>query len=151
MTIPLSLGAAAVLLTAAFNDLASRRIPNGLVAALALLGLARIATGLVAGEIGGISASLDVGAFAGIFLLGLLAFQRNLVGGGDVKLLAAATLFLGAGALAPFLLATSLAGGALAAVFLLRHRLAGKTAPPPSLPYGVAIAAGALFAAAATT
>jgi prepilin peptidase CpaA len=146
MTLPLTLSAAAVLLAAALTDLARRRIPNELVLTLALIGALRIAFEW-AGGAGGLSAAVDIGACVVVFLLGVAAFQLNLVGGGDVKLLAAATLFLGAGALAPFLLVTSMAGGVLALAFLIGQRAAGADRPPPSLPYGVAIAAGGLFVA----
>ena len=73
-----------------------------------------------------------------------------LLGGGDVKLLAAGALWLGAAALGPFLLATVLAGGVLAVAFLLagllRRRAAGAAAA--SLPYGIAIAAGGILVSA---
>ena len=65
-----------------------------------------------------------------------------MLGGGDVKLLAAAALWTGSAALLPFLMATALAGGLLAALFLAFARREGK---PVALPYGVAIAAGGIL------
>ena len=70
-----------------------------------------------------------------------MGFRLGILGGGDVKLLAAAALWLGAAALMPFLMATALAGGLLAVAFLawaLVRRDRGRVA----LPYGIAIAAG---------
>ncbi len=88
-----------------------------------------------------------------------MLFSRGLIGGGDVKLLAAAALWAGADALPPLLLLTALIGGLLALLFLTplgradrgarmpKRRRAeakshGRTGPP--VPYGVAIAAAAL-------
>jgi prepilin peptidase CpaA len=65
-----------------------------------------------------------------------------MLGGGDVKLLAASALWTGSAALLPFLTATALAGGLLAAVFLVFARRGGRRV---ALPYGVAIAAGGLL------
>jgi prepilin peptidase CpaA len=142
MPFTLSLAALALLVAAATTDALERRIPNALPLGLALVGLARIALDLAAGG-AALPLAADVAAAAAVFLLGAVGFRFGLVGGGDVKLLAAAALWLGAAALMPFLTATALAGGALAAAFLLRallRRDAGKVA----LPYGIAIAAGGI-------
>ena len=66
---------------------------------------------LVAGE-GALTAALDLAAALAVFALGALAFHFGLLGGGDVKLLAAGALWLGAAALGPYLMVTVLAGGA---------------------------------------
>ena len=80
-----------------------------------------------------------------------LAFRFGLLGGGDVKLLAAGTLWLGAAALGPYLLVTVLAGGLLAVVFVAWHlrRRPTRRRRRPSLPYAVAIAAGGILTTAA--
>jgi prepilin peptidase CpaA len=144
----LTLAAVGLLAAAAVTDGRSRRIPNLLPLGLALLGLARIAVELADG--GGIAApALDLAAAAAIFLAGAVAFRFRLLGGGDVKLIAAAALWLGAAALGPFLLVTALAGGALALGFLV-WRLIGRGGAS-GLPYGIAIAAGGILVSAGAT
>jgi prepilin peptidase CpaA len=76
-----------------------------------------------------------------------VTFHFGLMGGGDVKLLAAGALWLGTPALASYLLLTVLSGGALALLFLVREGLAGRSAGArASLPYGLAIATGGIAA-----
>ena len=100
--------------------------------------------------------ALGTGAIA--LVLGVIMFAFGWVGGGDAKLFAACGLWLGASAAAPFLLWTALAGGVLAGGLLLA-RNAAELAPGfgpawarrllakgEGVPYGVAIAAGALAA-----
>jgi prepilin peptidase CpaA len=151
-----ALVALAALAAAALGDIASRRIPNPVVAVVALAGLSRQ---LLAG-----APVPALAAAACVLLAAALLWLRGLIGGGDVKLLAASSLLVPAALVPAFLLATALAGGGLAALQLgLRGRirlpartsgLAGRVlrceawrirrgAP---LPYGVAIAAGAAFA-----
>jgi prepilin peptidase CpaA len=145
----LSVAAITVFAAAAVTDSRSRRIPNPLSAALALLGLARIAFALATGG-GAAALGLDLLAALAVFVPAALAFRFGLLGGGDVKLMAAGALWLGPAALGPYLLTTVLAGGALAVLFLLwrvarPRRADGKG---PSLPYGVAIAAGGILTTA---
>ena len=142
----LTLAAIGVFAAAAVVDGRSRRIPNPLPAGLALLGILRIAVGLASGA-GVAAAALDLAAATAVFVVGAVAFRFRLLGGGDVKLIAAAALWLGAAALGPFLLATALAGGALAVGFLLaRH--ARREGLAAGLPYGIAIAAGGILVSA---
>ena len=109
-------------------------------------GILRIAVGLASGAGVG-AAALDLAAATAVFVAGAVAFRFRLLGGGDVKLIAAAALWLGAAALGPFLLATALAGGALAVGFLLaRH--ARREGLAAGLPYGIAIAAGGILVSA---
>ena len=79
----------------------------------------------------------------------------DLVGGGDAKLLAAAALWLGFDQLVPFLAYVTIFGGALALLLLAYRRCPPARLPLPDwaarlhakgegMPYGVAIAAGAL-------
>jgi prepilin peptidase CpaA len=90
----------------------------------------------------------NASVFFAILVLGTLAFSRNLLGGGDVKLLAATGLWVGF-ATAPWLLAAIfLAGGAVAILYLAVRLFRGvrpKEGKGGYVPYGVAIAAGALF------
>lgn len=143
MPAALTLAALALLVAAATTDVLERRIPNAVTLALALVGLARLGLALGAGA-PPLPIVADVVAAAAVFAVGAAGFNAGLVGGGDVKLLAAAALWLGAAALLPFLMATALAGGVLAALFLVRGFVrpgGGRVA----LPYGVAIAAGAVL------
>jgi prepilin peptidase CpaA len=146
----ISILAVALFAAAAVSDARHRRISNRLSAGLALLGLARIALDVLAGA-GPLAVAADLAAAFAVFALGAFLFHRRWLGGGDVKLLAAGALFLGAGALAPFLIATALSGGALAVAFVAWHcflpgwRYRGGF---PSLPYAIAIAAGGILATA---
>lgn len=131
---------AAVLLLAAGCDLRSRQIPDALSAVLAALALPYIM--LTGGAWGLVLAS---SAGLAVFALGCLAFRFGLLGGGDVKLLTAASLWVSPGLLLPFLQATAIAGGLLALCYLLAAKLRGQPTGEIKLPYAVAIAAGGLF------
>ncbi|MFQ6133337.1 MAG: prepilin peptidase [Armatimonadota bacterium] len=75
----------AMLLIAAAMDVARGRIPNALTVPCALVGLA---LGAADAELAGLGASL-AGIFAGLALWFVAPFIGNVLGGGDVKLLAA--------------------------------------------------------------
>jgi prepilin peptidase CpaA len=95
-----------------------------------------------------------------VFLVGALCFSRGYLGGGDVKLLAAATLWAGPAATPALLMLTGLLGGALALFLLMppgayvlslaRAKLgSGFDSADPSMstpvPYGIAIAGAAVI------
>lgn len=153
---------------AAALDLGTRRIPNALTVGglMVALGL-RCFSGVPAVTEGLLGALIAFGVSFPLFLLGGM-------GGGDVKLLSAVGAFLGPHRLWIALLAMALAGGVLAlGVALVRRRLlasfagmfrvlrhvtmravgiegtgAVSTLSSPdavAVPYGVAIAVGALF------
>jgi prepilin peptidase CpaA len=94
-------------------------------------------------------------ATCGLAMLGIgfALFARGWIGGGDAKLFAAAALWFGWGSVASFAAIVAIAGGVLTlAVITLRaswHRLPPFAArwiqPQAELPYGVALAAGALL------
>lgn len=132
---------AATLVAAAVGDIRTRTIPNGLNLAIALAAIPFwYASDLslwpeVALRIG--VAVLVFGLFAGAFALGMM-------GGGDVKLLAAIALWLPPAAVAALLVLMSLAGGAITLFMAARHRLARRT-EKLEVPYGVAIAFGGLW------
>jgi prepilin peptidase CpaA len=163
-SIDLALLCAAALLLglAALFDLGYRLIPDALPAGLAGLALAvRLAEGWHPALLGLIAAACM------FVVLGALSV-RGLLGGGDVKLAAATALFLPTRAVDDFVLATALAGGVLALGYLILgfalRRLGAHRPRPPSLlgrlartegwrirrggplPYGVAIAVGAVAA-----
>ena len=141
--VPLWLAAlvTAGLLAAAAEDMMRLRISN--ITVLVVLGSA-----IVAMAVEGFHGPLWQNAvvFAAILAAGTLAFARNLLGGGDVKILAAAGLWVGVDA-APWLLASVfVAGGVVAVLFIIVRKLRGrKRSEANRIPYGVAIAAGALF------
>ena len=140
-----------LLATAAGWDLASFTIPNFLsVAMLGAFAVFAVAAGLGLPAIGW---HLLAGV-AGLFI-GFALFALGWIGGGDAKLFAAVTLWLGFHDMAPYALLASVFGGALTLGLLLVRQM-----PLPDLlvrqgwiaklhdarsgvPYGVALAAGA--------
>ena len=79
----------------------------------------------------------------GVFILFAIAFYVGLMGGGDVKLAAALALWFSPAGTLRFLVYMSIAGGILTVIVLGLHRLRSKEGRP-EVPYGVAIAIGAL-------
>ncbi len=152
-----------LLLAAAWSDLRSRRIPNALVLGVALFAILSRIPVLASERFWEPPAA----ALLSFFVL-LPLWQRRLLGGGDLKLFVATSVWAGLGRLPELALAVALAGGALAIVVLAvetaRTRLLPLLATMPwvcvfvpsraltessesraSLPYGVAIAAGAIW------
>jgi prepilin peptidase CpaA len=142
----------ALLLAAACWDIASFTIPNFLQAALvALFLLYVVATGMPAAAFGGHLLAGFIGLIAGFTL-----FSLGYIGGGDAKLFSCASLWLGLAALPSYALIASVLGGGLT-LALLSFRslpLPGVLArqswimrlhdQAAGVPYGVALAAGAL-------
>lgn len=133
----LNLGFCCLAAAAAWTDGKERRLPDGLVKTLAVLGLVTRVWKALGGS-GGVLAVLGEGALgalagAGIFLLLLLVWP-GAFGGGDVKFLAAGGIFLGpAGTAVAFVLSVLLAGGSC----VLRRR-GGRE----EIPFGPFLAAG---------
>ena len=94
---------------------------------------------------------LAAGVAAVVLLGGLALFAARLMGGGDVKLMAAVALWAGPGGLPLLISVTAIAGGVVAAALVIvrwgtsRHQ--GRSARSGVMPYGVAIAAGGLAVA----
>lgn len=148
-------------LVAAVTDVRTRRVPNALAGGLFVSGLALNAIS------GWQFAAMDVAIVALVLIAGTFAFSMKLIGGGDVKLLAAAAGTLGYPTGGTFLLFTLLCGGVLAVAYAaVRGRLgvtysnvramalpvfAGIMPARPqaglAMPYAVAIFAGALCSA----
>ena len=83
-------------------------------------------------------------AVAGIVFLVLAgAFYLGMMGGGDVKLAATLALWFSPPEILKFLVVMSIAGGVLTMGILIAHRLRSRVGRP-KIPYGVAIACGAL-------
>ena len=144
----------ALTIMAALSDLKEYRIPNKI--SLALLALYPLHVLVSPAPVDWLMALSAAGL---VFAAGLTLFFCNMVGGGDVKFLAATSLWAGWTLTLPLLVVMGLAGGALALGALgiqnvRRYRSAGiagvivpdNTVAAPKLPYGVAIAAGAFYA-----
>ena len=147
---------AVVMAVAAFEDFRRLTIPNLLPVLLCAawpIYFAATAPGLSA-------ALAALGCALAVFLVGAVLFARGWLGGGDVKLLSAATLWAGAPGTPALLMLTGVLGGALALFLLLplgNHLAAaarGMLGQPPvptergfaiPVPYGVAIAGAALI------
>ena len=145
----------ALVILGALRDLTSYTIPNW-ISGLLILGFAPAAL-LVGLPLPAMGLHLGVGATA--LMIGMAMFALNWIGGGDAKLFAASALWLGWPGSLEFLVVTGLAGGVLTfALFGLRsplvrpYVLSGPgwvnrlAEPKGDLPYGVAIAVGALVA-----
>lgn len=167
-TFPIILQATAIatLALAAKADIRERIIPNRLVLIVLTIGAAlRL---LTAPELIAISLAITTVLF---FLLGVLG-HFGVVGGGDVKMISAATLLVSPERVFPLMIAIAIAGGVLSAVYFAARWSLGKsefaTAQASNLqtgstrpglfgreaanirsgepmPYGVAIFAGVVF------
>ena len=87
--------------------------------------------------------AVQIAAGAIVFTLLAGAFYAGMMGGGDVKLAAALALWFSPGGTVKFLVLMSLAGGVLTLGTVAWHRAARREGRP-QIPYGVAIAFGAL-------
>jgi prepilin peptidase CpaA len=144
-----------LVLAAALKDALSFTIPNWVsLALIAAFPPAALAVGM---PLSGMGLNALVGA--GALVAGMVMFALRWVGGGDAKLLAAVSLWVGWPAVTTLLAGTAIAGGSLA-VLLVSLRSAQLrplvllgppwivrlAEPGEGVPYGVAIAAGAFAA-----
>jgi prepilin peptidase CpaA len=146
---------AGLMILAAVEDLRRLLIPNALTLSLCVLWpLYALATPTLVGILGSLACA------AAVFLVGALLFSRGFIGGGDVKLLAVATLWAGPAGAVPLLVATGVLGGMLALFLLMppgaqlatlaRVKLGPgdasfKSGMATPVPYGIAIAAAAII------
>lgn len=144
----------ALMIGAGVGDCLTMRIPNWLNAfiGLAFFGAA-FYTGMPLEQIG---LHLVASAIVLVAAFGLFAF--GYIGGGDAKLLVVAALWLGVGQLVEFLVIMTIAGGLLAVAMQVwwwirleselrgYERIKSVVKSSIDLPYGIAIATGALFA-----
>ena len=134
-------GLGLLLLAAAVGDARRFVIPNRLCATVALLSLPYWgASGAAFWPGYALQLLFALAVFAA--LAGL--FAAGLMGGGDVKLLAALALWLPVGRFAQMMVIVAIAGGVLTAMLLARHRWVRRPGRP-EIPYGLAIVAGAAF------
>lgn len=143
----------AVAIAAALKDLTTMTIPNWM--SLVLIGTFFPTAWLVG--IGPMSVLAHVGVAIAALFVGAGMFALRWIGGGDAKLLAAICLWMGLGGALPFLLMTGMAGGVFCIVLIgaraqMRYASVGNgwlgrlLSPQGDIPYGVAIALGALMA-----
>jgi prepilin peptidase CpaA len=163
MTVPLALhlvplaGFTGLMAVAAVEDLRRLVIPNALILALCVLWPLHLA---LAPNLTLATGGLAAGCAAAVFVVGAVLFSRGLVGGGDVKLLTAATLWAGPAATPALLVWTGLLGGLLSLALLTpfgsqiaaarpvapgSSGAAANEAHPVAVPYGVAIATAAIL------
>jgi prepilin peptidase CpaA len=146
------------LIAAGWQDLRTLRIGNRLsvatIAAFTVWAAAGIALGRMSPSMLGETLLCSMILFA----VGAAGFAAGILGGGDVKLLAAASLFAGPAYMIDFLAVTALVGGALGVAVLAGVPIgptvaAGdgtiRTRLRTGLPYGPAIAVGGLWVVAA--
>jgi prepilin peptidase CpaA len=148
----------AAMIAGAVYDAATLTIPNWIsLVLLALFPVLAFSTGLSWTE-AGIHVAVGFAALAA----GIGLFAAGLIGGGDAKLFAAISLYIGAASFGVYVFAVALAGGVLALLLMgLRYlarfgaaeRLNGfkhLAMSGAGIPYGIAIAAGGLFVLPAT-
>jgi len=149
----------ALVIVAGLKDLTTMRIPNWISLLLIVFFFpAALVVGLPLTTL-----AIHIGVAFAALLVGAGMFALRWIGGGDAKLMAAACLWLGLEGSGMFLLWTGVMGGlfCLALLFARFHSrpyLAGAPGwvvslmePKGDIPYGVAIAAGALLAYPAST
>ena len=146
---------AALLIGAGAQDLRTMHIANGFSLAIAGLFVVWAGVELSAGRMSAATLAMAIGCAVLVFAVGAAAFAVGALGGGDVKLLAAVTLFAGPAGVVDFLAITAIAGGLLGLAMLAGAPLGQPALAGPlrarlrrGLPYGPAIAAGGLWVAA---
>jgi prepilin peptidase CpaA len=149
---------AVLLLAAAWQDLRSLHIADAISLGIVFVFLVWAVGGLALGTLSLPQMGLAAACAAAVFALGAAAFALGGVGGGDVKLMAASSLFAGPTQMLDFVMVTALVGGLLSLAILAGAPI-GPMAPTGAgtvrarlrggLPYGPAIAAGGLWVAAA--
>ena len=87
--------------------------------------------------------AIQIAAAVTVFVILAGAFYVGMMGGGDVKLAAALALWFPPAGTLKFLILMSLAGGVLTLGIVAWHRMKDREGRP-EIPYGVAIAFGAL-------
>lgn len=146
----------ACLIWAAWSDITTMTIPNRLTLGLAacFVPVAMLAH-LTLAQWG-----MHLGLGLGGLVLGMALFAFRLMGGGDAKLIAATSLWLGLDGFIALLVYTAIAGGALSLGLLAARRylwaygarlpqwLARHLEPKADIPYGIAICIGGLLAIA---
>lgn len=132
---------AALLVIAAVTDIRSRIISNWLNIAVATLApLFWMANGLSFWP----DMVLQIALAAAVFALFAALFALGMMGGGDVKMLAALALWLPLQPMMTLLVIMSVLGGAVTLITVLQHRIRRRIGRP-EVPYGVAISLAGLW------
>ena len=130
-----------ILVSAGIEDARIREISNWKNAAIALLALPWwFAMGLSPWP----DMAIQLGVALGVFALFAAAFHFGMMGGGDVKMIAALALWFPFDKLVTLLVIMSLAGGAITLVMLIEKWIRRRS-EQPEVPYGIAIAIAALL------
>jgi len=141
---------AAAMIYAAISDLLTMTIPNKVsILLVALFPLAALAAGIPWQDF-----FLHLAAGVIVLTAGIALFATNVMGGGDAKLLAAASLWIGFDQLLEFIVHVGIYGGMLALAIILYRRFPVAMAAGTQwslrlhdkaggIPYGIAIAAAA--------
>jgi prepilin peptidase CpaA len=142
----------ALVIVAALRDTTTMTIPNGLCA----IGVALFVPVIFAAGLSPVAAGAAVAVGLAALVAGVAMFAAGWIGGGDVKFFAVCGLWLGWKEALPFVVWTAIAGGALAVALLGLRKLVlafprngpgwwnRLMTPGGDVPYGVAIALGAL-------
>ncbi len=156
-----SAAAVTLLLLAAATDLAARVVPNRLCLALGAVGIV-LRLGAHAGP-----HTLAASFLAGlaVFVPAMICWRHGVMGGGDVKLLGAATLLVQPAAVPGLVLAVATTGGLLGVAYWVLARLVTTETPDRpkglvrrvlrierhrirrhfSVPYAIAISGGTIY------
>lgn len=130
-----------ILVSAGIEDARIREISNWKNAAIALLALPWwFAMGLSPWP----DMAIQLGVAVAVFALFAAAFQFGMMGGGDVKMIAALALWFPFDKLVSLIVIMSLAGGAITLVMLV-EKWVRRRSEQPEIPYGIAIAIAALL------
>jgi len=145
----------ALAIVGGLHDLLTMKIPNWI--SLVLLGVFVPAAFLVG--VAPVDVAIHLGIGFAALIVGMIMFALGWIGGGDAKLLAVSCLWMGLSGLAHFLVWVGLTGGLFCIVLIVARQnyvffaplvkqgwLARLMEPKGDIPYGVAIAAGALLA-----
>jgi prepilin peptidase CpaA len=131
-------GLAALLVVAVWGDITRFTIPNWLNATIALLAPAY----WYGANFGVTEIGIQLALAAAVFLVFAGAFALGVMGGGDVKMLGAISLWLRPDQIPMMLVVMSLIGGALTLILLAKHKWLRREGQP-EIPYGVAISIAA--------
>jgi prepilin peptidase CpaA len=127
-------------IAAAASDWRTRTIPNLLNAAIALgAPFYWISQGMMWQEM-----AFTAGTAFVVFLIFMIPFAVNQMGGGDLKLIGAASLWFPMDQLSRFLFVMACFGAGLTLMFVLHHRHT-KQLGKVWTPYGIAISLAGLF------
>lgn len=131
-----------LLVWAGIEDARTREIANWKTAAIALLAPAWwVANGLPLWP----DVAIQLGVAVAVFAVFLVVFHFGLMGGGDVKMIVALSLWLPFPAFVTMLMVMSVAGGIVTIAMMIERRIA-RNKNQIEVPYGVAIAVAGLLA-----